>query len=47
MLTYVAELGEPIADGDTVGRSENEVLHVKYVTSPADETRTVWSIDLK
>ncbi len=45
-LTYVAERGEPLSDGDTVGRSADEKLPVRYVPSPLDPTRKVWRVEM-
>jgi hypothetical protein len=37
LLAYVATRGEPIGDGETVGRTSDEKLSVRYVPSPRDE----------
>lgn len=47
MLAYIANLGEGIPDGDTVGRSEDEKIPVRYVKSPIDETTEVCRIDVR
>jgi hypothetical protein len=47
MLAYVAERGEPIRDGDTVGRSPDERLPVRYVPSPVDPSQKVWRVELE
>lgn len=46
-LVYVANLGKPIPEGDTVGRTANERLAVHYVPSPIDPNTKVWRVDLK
>jgi len=46
LLSYVAELGEPLPEGHTVGRSENERLPVHYVKSPIDSKNNVWRVEL-
>lgn len=45
MLRYCIERGETIPDGDTVGRTNEERLKVKYVRSPIDAKKQVWSVD--
>src|SRR5262245_37996742 len=35
-LSYVAERGKPIPEGDTIGRTAEERLPVRYVPSPID-----------
>lgn len=47
LLAYVVRRGEPLPDGDTVGRTATEKLTVKYVPSPIDEEDAqVWSVEL-
>jgi Domain of unknown function (DUF4261) len=46
-LGYVAERGKPIPEGETVGRTADERLPVKYVTSPIDPSKKVWRVELK
>ncbi|MCY3002091.1 MAG: DUF4261 domain-containing protein [Planctomycetota bacterium] len=46
LLTYVAELGRPLAAHETVGRTAEEKLHVKYVRSPIDPKARVWHVEL-
>ena len=46
LLSYVAERGEPIPDGDTIGRSNDERLSVCYVKSPIDAKKKVWRVEL-
>lgn len=45
-LSYLATRGEAIPDGDTLGRSSDERLEVRYVASPVDPAKKVWSVDL-
>jgi Domain of unknown function (DUF4261) len=47
LLGYVASLGKPLPDGDTVGRTADERLPVSYVPSPLDSTKKVWRVELK
>lgn len=46
LLAYVAERGEPLPEGDTVGRSSDERLPVHYVESPVDSKKKVWRVEL-
>ena len=46
LLVYVADRGEDLPDGDTVGRTEQEVLPVRHVPSPLGDGRTVWRVDM-
>ena len=46
LLSYVAERGEPLPEGDTVGRSNDERLSVHYVKSPVDSKKKVWRVEL-
>jgi hypothetical protein len=46
LLAYLAERGEPLPEGDTVGRSADERLPVRYVPSPIDPGKTVWRVEL-
>lgn len=46
LLTYMADKGEAIPAGDTVGISESERIPVKYVKSPAGGKTAVWKVDL-
>lgn len=46
LLSYVAQRGEPIPDGDTIGVSATDRHEVRYVPSPADSSQVVWRIDL-
>lgn len=47
LLAYLAERGEPIAEGDTVGRTEEERLRVHYVSSPIDPMVQVWRVQVE
>jgi hypothetical protein len=46
MLGYVMDRGAALAEGDTVGRSAEEKLHVQYVPSPIDPSQMVVKLDL-
>ena len=46
LLAYVAGRGKAIADGETVGRTAQERLKVKYVPSPVDKGKKVWRVEL-
>ena len=46
LLTYVTERGEAILEGETVGRSAEERLPVRYVPSPIDPRKQVWQVEL-
>lgn len=46
LLAYVADRGEALPEGDTVGRTAQEQLPVRYVPSPVDPTRKVWRVEL-
>jgi hypothetical protein len=46
LLEYAAKRGTPVADGETVGRSAEEKLVVRYEPSPVAEGETVWCVDL-
>ena len=45
MLTYVVSRGEPLPDGDTVGRTASEKIPVRYVPSPIDGETEVCKIE--
>ena len=45
MLNYVVSRGEPLPDGDTVGRTADEKLPVRYVPSPIDGETEVCKIE--
>ena len=47
LLAYAAELGRPLPEGDTVGRTADERLPVHSVPSPIDATNKVWRVELK
>lgn len=46
LLAYVAERGEALPEGDTVGRTADEKLPVRYVSSPLDSSTKVWRVEL-
>ncbi len=46
LLFYVAERGEPLPEGDTLGRSGDERLPVHYVRSPVDRKKKVWRVEI-
>ncbi|MEM9660523.1 MAG: DUF4261 domain-containing protein, partial [Planctomycetota bacterium] len=46
LLAYVAERGKPLPDGDTVGRTGEERLPVRYTKSPVDAEKRVWRVEL-
>jgi hypothetical protein len=46
LLAYLIRRGEPIPEGETVGRSEDERFEVRYVPSPLDENEQVARIDI-
>lgn len=46
LVGLLAERGEPLAAGQTVGRDANEKLVVRYVPSPRDPKVPVWCVDL-
>jgi hypothetical protein len=45
-LGFLARFGKPLPEGDTVGRSAQERLPVRYVPSPIDATTQVWRVEL-
>ena len=46
LLAYVAQRGEALPDGDTIGRSDDQRLPVRYVKSPLDAKKKVWRVEL-
>jgi hypothetical protein len=46
LLAYAANRGEAIPEGDTVGRTAEEQLPVRYVRSPIDSGTKVWRVEL-
>jgi hypothetical protein len=46
LLSYLANRGSAIPDGDTVGRTAEERLKVRYVSSPIDASTKVWRVEL-
>jgi uncharacterized protein DUF4261 len=47
LLSYVAERGKPLPEGDTVGRTDEERLPVHYVASPLAGQQKVWRVELR
>jgi hypothetical protein len=45
MLSYVVSRGEPLPDGDTIGRTAKEKIPVRYVPSPIDGESEVCKIE--
>jgi hypothetical protein len=39
--------GKALLEGDTVGRTAEEKLPVRYVPSPVDPKQKVWRVELK
>ncbi len=46
LLSYVAQCGKQLPDGDTIGRTEHERLVVRYVPSPIDSSSKVMRVEL-
>jgi hypothetical protein len=46
LLAYVAARGAALPEGDTVGRTADEKLPVRYVPSPVDSSKKVWRVEL-
>ena len=46
-LSYIANRGEPLPEGDTIGRTATEKLPVQYVPSPLDQKTKVWRVEIK
>lgn len=46
LLAYLVRRGEPLQDGDTVGRTPEEKLRVRYEASPVAAGQRVWRVDL-
>jgi hypothetical protein len=46
LLSYVADRGEPLPEGDTVGRTKDERLSIHYVKSPVNPKKKVWRVEL-
>lgn len=46
LLAYLIRRGEPIAEGETIGRSEEERFTVRYVPSPIVEGEQVARVDI-
>jgi hypothetical protein len=47
LLGMAIEGGQPLPEGDTVGRTASEKLPVHYVPSPVDPKAKVWRVELK
>lgn len=47
ILAYAARSGAAVPDGDTIGRSADERLRVRYERSPADPEQQVWRVDFE
>ena len=47
LLGYASKLGKPLPDGDTVGRTPDERLPIRYVPSPIDPSKKVWRVEIK
>jgi hypothetical protein len=45
LLAYIAARGEAIPAGDTIGSTAEEKIRIKYVKSPADESKIVWRVE--
>jgi hypothetical protein len=41
LLAYVAERGQPLPEGDTIGRTDDQKIPVHYVPSPRDPAKKV------
>lgn len=46
LLAYVASRGQPLPEGDTIGRTAEEKLPVHYVPSPIDSSKRVWRVEI-
>lgn len=46
-LGYVNKLGKPLPEGDTIGRTADERLPIRYVPSPIDPSKKVWRVEIK
>jgi len=44
LISYIAERGESLPAGDTIGSTEEERIKVEYVKSPADDGQIVWKV---
>jgi hypothetical protein len=47
LLAYLAERGKPLPEGDTVGRTADERVPIRYVPSPVDPKEKVWRVELE
>jgi len=46
LLTYVAERGQPLPEGDSVGRNTDEQVTIHYIPSPIDSSKEVLHVEL-
>jgi hypothetical protein len=46
-LGYVRKLGKPLPEGDTIGRTADERLPIRYEPSPIDPSKKVWRVEIK
>jgi Domain of unknown function (DUF4261) len=46
LLGYLAQIGRPLSEGETVGRTDVERLPVSYVPSPINAAVKVWRVEL-
>lgn len=46
LLGYLAERGQPLPEGDTIGRTAQERLPIHYVTSPVEPEKQVWRVEV-
>ncbi len=46
LLAYCASTGRAVNDGETVGRTDDERILVRYEPNPVDEDRVVFCVDL-
>lgn len=46
LLAYIADRGQALPEGDTIGRTAEEKLPVHYVKSPVDKQKKVWRVEL-
>jgi len=45
LTAFIAEHGQPFDEGDSVGRTEDEHIPVRYVPSPIDSPDKVWRVE--
>ena len=46
LLAFIAQRGEALPEGDTVGLSQDQQMPVEYIPSPLDPEKKVWRINL-